>query len=199
MSPDGTHQEPKRARRQSKDALEFYETPASATRAILPFIANELDFILDPFAGKGAILATARETWSTVRTAAIEIDPRCGTEISEMVCRNVVISDAFDPRNIYMWRAATTVIANPPFSLGQAAVEYALATCLAGTTVAMLLRLAFLEGKGRAQLHREHPSDVYVFSKRPSFSGNGKSDSAAYAWFVWGPGRGGRWQVLEAQ
>lgn len=24
-----------------------------------------------------------------------------------------------------------------------------------------------------------------------------KSDMAAYAWFVWGPGRGGRWQVLE--
>jgi hypothetical protein len=38
--------------------------------------------------------------------------------------------------------------------------------------------------------------DVYVLSKRPSFSGNGKTDATAYAWFLFGPGRGGRWQVL---
>jgi hypothetical protein len=28
---------------------------------------------------------------------------------------------------------------------------------------------------------------------RPSFTPDGKTDSAAYAWLVWGPGRGGRW------
>ncbi len=43
----------------------------------------------------------------------------------------------------------------------------------------------------------EFPCDVFVLSRRPSFLGNGMTDSSAYAWFVWGPGRGGRWSLLK--
>ena len=37
------------------------------------------------------------------------------------------------------------------------------------------------------------PADLYPLASRPSFTPDGKTDSAAYAWLVWGPGRGGRW------
>lgn len=30
-----------------------------------------------------------------------------------------------------------------------------------------------------------------------NIEGHGKTDSAAYAWFVWGPGRGNRWHILD--
>jgi hypothetical protein len=96
------------------------------------------------------------------------------------------------------WYQPDTVIMNPPFSLGLSFVEYALSHTRRGATIVALLRLAFLEGQGRAELHRKHPSDVYVLPKRPSFTGKG-TDSSAYGWFVWGPGRGGRWQVLDIQ
>lgn len=188
---DGTT--PKRARRQSKDALEFYETPADATRAILPHLPRA-SCVLDPCAGRGAIL----KEFCRSHRIAIEINDEHRVSLEGGLCENedVVICDAFDRYCDRFWADADLVIANPPFSLAQAFVEHALAKCSPGTTLAFLLRLAFLEGKGRAQLHREHPSDVFVFSKRPSFSVDGKTDSAAYAWFVWGPGRGGRWRVL---
>ena len=50
-------------------------------------------------------------------------------------------------------------------------------------------------GQDRRAFHDAHPADLYVLSRRPSFIGTG-SDTAAYAWWVWGPGRGGRYQVL---
>lgn len=94
-------------------------------------------------------------------------------------------------------------------------------------TVAALLRLGFLESRERVAFHREHPADVFIFASRPSFIDpqawrpcprciggtkpreekctrcagktqiKGGSDSTAYAWFVFGPGRGGRWAVLD--
>ena len=48
-----------------------------------------------------------------------------------------------------------------------------------------LLRTAFLESKKRYQFWQDNPvSELYVLSKRPSFTEKG-SDSASYSWFVW--------------
>jgi hypothetical protein len=85
---------------------------------------------------------------------------------------------------------------NPPYSQAKAFVQRAISEAAPNRgTVAALLRLAFMEGQARAEFHKWNPSDVFVLKKRPSFAG-GRTDSCAYAWFVWGPGRGGRWQVL---
>ena len=56
----------------------------------------------------------------------------------------------------------------------------------------MLLPLAFVCSEERRQFNREHPADIYILQKRPSFTGKG-SDLTDVAWYVWGPGRGGRW------
>jgi hypothetical protein len=52
-----------------------------------------------------------------------------------------------------------------------------------------LLRLAFLCGEGRQGFMAAMPPDVYVLPNRPSFTGDGKVDSADYAWFHWPPER----------
>lgn len=74
-------------------------------------------------------------------------------------------------------------IGNPPYKHAEAHIRHALAHSYVGC--AFLLRLAFLESARRWPLWREHPAaEVHVLSKRPSFTG-GKTDSCAYAWFVW--------------
>ena len=62
----------------------------------------------------------------------------------------------------------------------------------AGRTSTAVIQPALLDVGERAPFHAEHPAYIYPLAKRPSFTGEG-TDSAAYAWWVWGPGRGGRW------
>ena len=82
------------------------------------------------------------------------------------------------PDNVPEW-----VVGNPPFTEAEAHVRHALSH--ASTGVAFLLRLAFLESAARVPFWQAHPpAEVYVFSRRPSFTG-GKTDSCAYGWFVW--------------
>ena len=52
--------------------------------------------------------------------------------------------------------------------------------------MAFLLRLAFLESAKRIPFWNEHPCrKVFVLSSRPSFTGDGRHDSAAYGFFWW--------------
>jgi hypothetical protein len=92
---------------------------------------------------------------------------------------------------------ADVYITNPPFSLAEDFAHQCLHRAGTRGHVILFLRLAFLESNRRAAFHRDHPSDIYPLARRPKTGLNkhGKlgSDSSAYAWFVWGPGRGGRW------
>lgn len=82
------------------------------------------------------------------------------------------------------------IITNPPYKY---ATEFVLISKqLAKNKIAMLLKLAFLEGMKRYDVlfqDTEFPlKTVYVFSKRLQFSPNGKSAGSptiASAWFVW--------------
>lgn len=81
------------------------------------------------------------------------------------------------------------VIGNPPFNDAEAHVRHAMSLAYPGGHVAFLLRLALLESAARIPFWEEFPARrVYVLSQRPSFTGNGKTDSCAYAFFVWRKG-----------
>ena len=55
--------------------------------------------------------------------------------------------------------------------------------------VAFLLRLGFLASVQRAEFWKQNPpTRVIVLSKRPSFTGDGKTDRSEYAFFVWEKG-----------
>ncbi len=85
------------------------------------------------------------------------------------------------------------VISNPPYVDAEGFVMHALRIA---EVSCFLLRLNWLASKKRAAFHREHPSDVFVLPRRPSFTGGG-TDATEYAWFVWGEGRGNRWFLLD--
>lgn len=87
---------------------------------------------------------------------------------------------------------APNVVTNPPFKLAIPFVRQSLA--LTTGKVAMLFKLAFLEGQERAAMFRETPlARVWIFSRRLAFSGANapaKKDAdsggmMAFAWFVW--------------
>lgn len=85
---------------------------------------------------------------------------------------------------------APNIVTNPPFKLAVPFVRKALD--LAPNKVAMLLKIAFLEGQERAKLFAQSPlARVHVFSQRLAFvpgDGSRKLDGGgmmAFAWFVW--------------
>ncbi len=75
------------------------------------------------------------------------------------------------------------IITNPPYSLAQEFVEKAHNDA---DVVIMLLRLGFLESMRREDFRKQYPLDnLITLSKRPSFTEDGKTDGAGYAYFIW--------------
>lgn len=150
-----------------------YYTPDVVARACVATLPVDLGHVWEPHAGGGAFVEALR-----LRRA------RCITATDlDAACSGGAPHDALDG-----WPAAwgdrpDWIVGNPPYTGAEDHVKMALSVARVG--VAFLLRLAFLEGQGRVGFWREHPpAEVYVLSQRPSFTG-GRTDSAAYGWFVW--------------
>jgi SAM-dependent methyltransferase len=174
--------------------LDYYPTPAWCVDAIKPFLCPGRS-VLDPACGQGELLIHFGVSGET-SLLGIELDGLRALAAERIATQRVIEADAL----AVDWPKVDLVICNPPFSLSLEFVEKSLQQQLPHTTHAFLLRLSFLESRERRALHKLHPSDVYVLSERPKFRPNrhGKmaTDSITCAWFVWGPGRGGRWSVL---
>jgi len=86
-------------------------------------------------------------------------------------------------------RAVDNIVTNPPYNCAEGFVACGLK--LAKRKLALLLRLAFLEGANRANtiFSKTPPARVWVFSERITFYPSGVepkgSGTTAYAWFVW--------------
>jgi len=159
---------------EDREKDDFYPTPVPATIALL---RSETfgERIWEPACGDGAI--------SKVLTAA-------GHE--------VVSTDLFD-RGFGQSRVdflmehkllAPDIVTNPPFKLAEEFVRHALG--LGAERVAMMLRLAWLEGSQRKRLFDSTPlARVHVASRRLSMArggtdeGKGGGSMIAFAWFVW--------------
>lgn len=175
----------------SARGLDLYETPEWVTRAIVHELPPACTPALDPCAGRGAILRVLRNEGYHVH--GIELDPGCAREVHGLKI-GCAVGDAL----VNDWVSPPLVVMNPPFNRAAEFVHRALMQRAHGGSVFALLRLGFLESKARREFHEAHPSDVFVLAKRPSFV-NGRTDASAYAWFAWGPGRGGRWSILPSE
>lgn len=169
---------------------DFYETPAAVTHAILPYIPRG-GVVFDPCCGNGAILKAVEADYGAY--IGMDVDETrvdyCDTMLNGIFWHYDALVES--------WPKAGVCIMNPPFSKAFEFVQKAEAwTREHGSTAAVLLRLNFLGSRKRSEFMRRSPPDVYVITPRPSFA-DGKNDATEYAWMVWGPGRGGRWAVLE--
>ena len=86
------------------------------------------------------------------------------------------------------------IISNPPY---KHALQFVERSILAAPVVLMLLRVGFLGSVRRYGFFRRHTPDVHISSKRPSFTGDGKTDGTDYAWFEWSPRAEGRIHWIE--
>lgn len=86
------------------------------------------------------------------------------------------------------------IITNPPYKYAQEFVEKSLEVLNVGRYSIMLLKVQFLEGKGRYKMFKKHPPKfVYVNSTRQTCYINGDmskklSSASCYCWFIWQKG-----------
>lgn len=154
---------------------DFYETPRIAIEKLLE-VEKFTNPILEPACGAGAISEILKEHNYKVYSSDLH---DYGYGESGL--------DFLD----YSIRPFPSVITNPPFSLAEQFIKKGLAvTKSENGKLALLLRLAFLEGQKRKPLFESSPlKSVHVFSKRITFSRPGlnfqSSGMLAYAWYVW--------------
>lgn len=184
-----------RIMRKERMDLDYYATPAWCTRQILDALELRRPIlggaILDPSCGDGAILRVAAERGYA--GLGVELDPERARKARDGGA-DVTCADALGST----WYAAEALIGNPPFTLaGEFAGKAAAWSAKFQRPAALLLRLSFAESAKRQAFHSQNPSDIFVLPVRPRFrTDTSGTDSHAYAWFVWGPYRGGRWRVL---
>ena len=154
---------------------------------------------LDVACGDGAIGAVLKGLGAEV--TGVELDPELAAAAREKLDRVFNADFLADPSvadglgHVDLMAADfDAVIMNPPYKQAMEFVQRA-RKLMGRRTVAALLRLSFLESQKRRAFWQENPADVYVLSRRPSFTAGG-TDSAAYAWFVWSREPGGRLSIL---
>jgi len=168
---------PKAERREA----DFYETPEWCTRALMEFLFHYIEGynIIEPCAGHGAISKIIKE-----------YHPEC-TMIQYELNRNkklqkygdVTFGDFF--KNSVYDESIDAVITNPPFTYSLEFID----TCRKNyplADVTMLLPLSFLGSQKRNLWWKKNkPNRMIYLSDRPSFTGDGKTDSSVYAWYQW--------------
>ena len=154
---------------------DFYPTPPCSTEALLS-VERFPSMVWEPACGDGAI-----------------------SRVFEAFGHEVVSTDLVDRgfgiarRDFLMEQelAAPAIVTNPPFKLADEFVLHALH--LGATKVAILARLAWLEGSRRKDSLwcRTPIARIWVFSKRQTLwrgddpNAKGKGGAIAFAWFVW--------------
>lgn len=154
---------------------DFYATPADCTRAMLTELATELEpykglgkgfRILEPTAGKGAIVRVVREFFPDASITAVELDRR-RFEILEAsglcdvaICGDYAQQD-FAPSQFHFSPG------NPPFTIAQSIVSKTLRDSVHACA---LLRLGFLGSAKRRPWWRQQKMDPLYLAERPSFA-----------------------------
>jgi hypothetical protein len=161
-----------------------YFTPAwlveQAIKHVVPLVCPVPARIIEPGAGKGAFIRALRQRYYGAAITAIDIEPYQWPEATVSLHADFVTAplDRYD-----------LAIGNPPFSLALPFVQRCLAVA---KSTSLLLRQGFLSSAKRNAFLRMHPpSDVFVVAHRPSFTEDGKADSADYCFVCWGRGNTG--------
>lgn len=154
------------------DGPDFYPTPGWATQALIDH--EEFDgTIWEPACGNGSMARVLQRTGCPV--VATDLYDRGYGQTGE----DFLASD----------RIADNIVTNPPFNSAEGFVAKGLSA--SRKKLALLLRLAFLEGGNRYRTIFKDcpPARTWVFSERITFYPNNVerrgSGTTAYAWFVW--------------
>lgn len=168
-----------------RDEHDFYPTPIELCRAainLIPahFVMPNQPQILDPGCGNGVWGRAIAERYPSAYITGVELrDVPMPNEYHEL--------HRGDFLDLYIPGRYDLVIGNPPYKFAEQFIRKSFDLLHGPGIVLMLLRLAFLEGQARTKgLWAEHPPRrVAVLGRRPSFTGDGKTDATAYALYLW--------------
>jgi SAM-dependent methyltransferase len=165
---------------------DYYETPAWAVDAILPFLPlTTASLVVDAGSGSGAIAECIAKHAPRLEVIGVEKQ----ADLVAQARAKELYSCEFVEADFETWQSERSspdiIIMNPPYSRAIEFIRRAQQIVKRGGTVAALLRVGFLASAQRYDFHTKHPSRIRVLDKRPSFTGDGKTDASDYAWFVW--------------
>ena len=189
---------------------DFYETPDWATRAIVEAIgAPNFGLALDAGCGTGAIL---RELAANgIEGRGIEKDAARAREARKWTgCSRVTVGDFLDPAS-HPQEQVASVVMNPPYREASEFIRTALAmdmvdrgwanpeeytsamvpyTPFRPSVVALLRQGFFGSCRTRRDLIEQGSGlyAIYNLTKRPSFTGDNRTDACDYCWGVWWKG-----------
>lgn len=176
-----------------REKNDFYPTPVELVRESLNLLDTKYPysgayFVLDPGAGDGV--------WGEGMRAKYPTAYIIGSDI-----RDIPKPSAYD-----LWfteddyldthiriEGYDYIVGNPPYRYAEEFVRKSYNMLVPSGQLLFLLRLAFLEGQKRSSgLWAElKPKKVYVLNRRPSFTGNHKTDATAYMLCLWEKGYSG--------
>lgn len=165
---------------------DYYATPYESTQALMKVLPLQ-GTVLEPCVGGGHIAEVIKEYYPMVEVI--------GCDLVDRGYPNTIVSNFLTHR---FTQTFNHIVTNPPYALAQEFLEKSLEIVEPNGTIAMFLKIQFLEGAKRKELFKQYPPKyVYVFSKRqnPWRNGNpldekGKpwSSTMCFAWFVWEKG-----------
>lgn len=177
-------------RKKDSDPLDRSYTPRWAVdqcirEVVLPYYGHiNMNRILEPSAGGGVFVNAMRVLCPNAWIEAVDLDPDAGPW--PKATRSVVGRSFLDMK----WRTPfDLIIGNPPYGIAQAFIEKSLKMT---PNLIFILRQGFMSTSERRELFRRcKPRRVGILPNRPSFSLDGKKDSADYCWMCWGGVKGG--------
>lgn len=184
-----------------RDSYDHYPTPLQPACSLVQRIREDdhgIRFILDPGAGTGVFGHAARLRWPQAVIVGTDIRALSRPAYYDFWYSGATIAYDFiaSPECAPVFDA---VIGNPPYgkigrrkdrNAAELFVRKSLELTRDNGVVAFLLRLAFLEGQDRGESFWQEfpPERVTVCSARVSFTGDGRTDATAYAYFYWRKG-----------
>ena len=163
---------------------DFYATPPDVVKKL----TENIDLskwgcdVLEPNAGNGNICRVIKNKYPTKKLTSIEIRD-CEFNSLNECSDEVIIGDYI---TLPITSKYDIIIGNPPFNIAKECILKSLSLLKDEGVLIFLLRTAFLESKVRYDFWQENPiSNLYVLSKRPSFTGGKGTDSTSYSWFIW--------------
>lgn len=165
---------------------DYYPTPVETVRSILSRLEMNPGMVLDPGPGSGVWGGEIIRRWPQ----AILYGAEAQALTPHPAYSQWTTVDFLDYRPEVEF---DLVVGNPPYAQAEMFVRKSLKLCRADGVVVFLLRLAFLEGqKRRDGLFSEFPPcEVSVCSKRPSFTGDGRTNATAFCACYWRKGWSG--------
>lgn len=169
---------------------DFYPTPYKLVKATIDVLSKMITprSILDIGCGDGIYCKYAKLQWPNVHTTGYDVVDRNPEFVDDFRNYDYLSNPAINKYDL--------IIGNIPYGIAEKLLTKAWLELNDNGIMQQLLLLNFISSQGRSPYNngffaKTNLLKLMVSSKRPSFTGNGKTDAREYANFIWQKGYNG--------